>query len=518
MPHAGARPRNPRFLTLLRGHPMKTKTKPGGGYFALVKHLRDECGYTGSLKIEEVEAFVKDNELELNITGAKNLRDLHAKTVYIKADAGEEIVMDKGDEPETEMVEEEDDAKAADEEMDDQKSVAAQRKKVLSTTNRSAASGVAGRTTAAIKNYNARVERHLASGQKRPSFSSGELAWAFGAWFKMRFAAQHPSRVGAGFITEDDKAIYADVTGQKAQTSYTNAGGAAIVAPVFIPDIIELFEEFGVARRVVGTTTMTSDTAIMPRRTNNYVVYQPGQNNATTVSNLTFDNVELVAKEWLTLGIQPLSLIEDSTINIGDTVGRSVVYAFTEQEDQCFFNGDGTSEYFGFQGVINRINSVVSNKSLITGSGNSWSALTLADFEKVVGELPQFPGADGRARWVASRPFYFQVMKRLENAAGGTTPNDIRTNGNVATFLGYPVEVSQVMPKTTATGTVACLFGDFASGAKFGDRRSLEVVESDQRYFEYAQLAVRGRQRVAVTVHDFGSATEAGPILALKTS
>src|SRR5690606_14018528 len=108
-----------------------TQTPKKGGYFALVKHLRDEAGYTGSLKIEDVEKFVADNGLTLDISGAKDLRDLHAKTVRISIEAtgGEEVVVENNDE------------QAEDEpepEMDEGKQAPAPRRKAVSEMVRSA--------------------------------------------------------------------------------------------------------------------------------------------------------------------------------------------------------------------------------------------------------------------------------------------------------------------------------------------------------------------------------------------
>jgi HK97 family phage major capsid protein len=114
-------------------------------------------------------------------------------------------------------------------------------------------------------------------------------------------------------------------------------------------------------------------------------------------------------------------------------------------------------------------------------------------------------------------------MKSLANAAGGNTSADI-TSGPGMTFLGYPVEVSQVFPSATASGQIPVVFGNFRMAGMLGDRRQETIAFSDtatvggQSVWERDQIAVKGSQRFDIVIHDFGSGTVAGPIVALETT
>ena len=105
-------------------------------------------------------------------------------------------------------------------------------------------------------------------------------------------------------------------------------------------------------------------------------------------------------------------------------------------------------------------------------------------------------------------------MATLQTAAGGNTVVDL-ANGGTPRFLGYPVELVQVMPTTTANSQVACLFGDLRLGSMLGDRRSLTLALSSDYKFAEDQLAIRGTQRIDINIHDVGSTATAGPIVAL---
>ena len=103
----------------------------------------------------------------------------------------------------------------------------------------------------------------------------------------------------------------------------------------------------------------------------------------------------------------------------------------------------------------------------------------------------------------------------------------------VKTFLGYPVIVSQVMPKTSAVNQVACLFGNLRMAASLGDRRmtTIQMSEHALNAFEQDEVVIRGTERFDIVVHDVGdpvagegtpksaiAGNVAGPIVGLVTA
>jgi len=158
------------------------------------------------------------------------------------------------------------------------------------------------------------------------------------------------------------------------------------------------------------------------------------------------------------------------------------------------------------------------------GTGNTWGAIVLADFNAMVGLLPQYADTPDAA-WVCHKTFYHGVMQKLELAAGGVTALEISSGDRRPRplFLGYPVEFSQVMPSATAVATISALLGDYSLAGLFGDRQqesiafSQEANVNGESLFERNQLAIRGTQRFDINIHDVGSATAVGPVVALKT-
>jgi HK97 family phage major capsid protein len=233
--------------------------------------------------------------------------------------------------------------------------------------------------------------------------------------------------------------------------------------------------------------------------------------------------VQLVAKKLGCLALISSELSEDAMINIADDISGEIAYAFAYAEDNCFFNGDGTSTYGGITGVRQKlldVDSTIANikgLTVATGTGyaSSYGSIVLSDFHKTMANLPLY--ARMNAQWICSAFFYDSIMAKLQTAAGGNTVANFAAGGQQS-FLGYPVTLAQLMPVSPAVSKVICLFGNFAMGASFGDRRNLTLAVSTDYKFAEDQIAIKGTERIDINVHDVGDTTNAGPIVGLITA
>lgn len=296
-------------------------------------------------------------------------------------------------------------------------------------------------------------------------------------------------------------------------------GGYLVPSPIE-DGIIILREEYGLFRRLARNVMMTSDTSSRRRQTGGLTAYFVGEAGAGTTSNATFDFINLTAKKLMVLTTLSSELNEDSVVALGEHMSREIAYAFASKEDDCGFNGDGTSTYGKILGVINRLDNVgtAGRKSLTSGSSTAWSSITLRDMGAIVGLLPEF-ARNQNNRWVCSSAFFGNVMMALDYAGGGNNKADIQ-GGVSRSFLGYPVEISQKLPTAADTAELVVLFGDFSMACDFGDRRGTTIDFSRDAYvnsesaFEKDFIAVRGTERFDINVHDVGSSTAAGPVVA----
>ncbi len=362
----------------------------------------------------------------------------------------------------------------------------------------------------------------------RDGLSAQERAYRFGQWVLARVSSDLPGRFNFPYAQEFVR-NYMNPTNTAHGENDGTTGGGFLVPEEFSSDLIVLREMYGVARRLLSRVPMSSDTLNIPKRASGLTAYFVNESGQGTESNMTWSNVQLVAKKLMCLARMSNELSADAVISIGDTLVGEIAYAFANQEDLCAFNGDGTSTYGGMIGLRKRITDIdgsgTDSAGKVAAAGNSWSAITLANFNSVAGVLPQFADTS-RTCWVCHKNFYFGVMQKLEMAAGGNALADIANGdrGPRPRFLGYPVEFSQVFPSASASGHVPCLLGDFSLAAVFGDRAGVNISFSEHAtvnsnsVFEYDQIAVRGTERFDVVVHSYGDANNAGAFVGLETT
>jgi len=239
------------------------------------------------------------------------------------------------------------------------------------------------------------------------------------------------------------------------------------------------------------------------------------ENAEITASDKGWDAVQLVARKLAVLCRYSSELNEDSILSIADDLASEIAYSFADKEDECAFNGDGTSTYGGIVGL--KAGTAAGSKVTAATGNTAFSTLDLEDFEGMVGKLPQFAVAG--ARWYVSRVGWANSMLRLAEAAGGNTVAQV-AGGAPLQFLGFPVEIVQVMNATTAAQTSTdglAYLGNLQLAATMGTRRGISIQVDGSRYFEFDQLAIRGTERFDINYHERGTASVAGPVIMLST-
>jgi HK97 family phage major capsid protein len=308
----------------------------------------------------------------------------------------------------------------------------------------------------------------------------------------------------------------------RVQASGVNSLGGVLLAPEHATEIVRLVEEFGAFPQYARRVNMNSDTLVIARRMGGLAARPVGENVEVTASDVTFDNIELNAKIWGVANRVPNSLLEDSIIDLADAMAVETAQAFSEAFDNAGFIGDGTSAYHNVQGICPKILLSDYSASVVTATSNdTFDDLTLKNFTDTLAKLPLY--ARRNAAWYVSPVGWGAAMLRLAMLPGGSSNAGGNSTDNVAagfgeTFLGYPVRLVHSMESglTGTTGKVAALFGDLSQAATFGERRAISIKTASERYVEYDQTLTFATTRNAMVVHDLGSTTKAGPVVALK--
>lgn len=337
-----------------------------------------------------------------------------------------------------------------------------------------------------------------------------ELAYRFFNWWcaTANFPSGSAIRSKALSFCEDN-----GIPTMKALNEGINEQGGALVPPEFDNMLIRLLEQYGVFRQFTRMNQMAGDTKMIPRRTGGITATWPGEGGTIANSTPAYDNVMLVAKKLAALVIMSSEITEDSAISIADQLAFEIGTAFALAEDQAAFIGDASPTYGGITGITQKLlglsGTIANIAGLVVASGNLFSEFVIGDFISTVALLPQYADGNNTA-WYCHRSFYFGTMQKLElTVPGGVTAREVATGDRAPRplFLGYPVNFTQVMPRTDANSQIPVVLGDLSMSTVMGDRRMRSLFTDPYSLSANDQIQVRGTERVDIIIHDVGNAS-----------
>lgn len=294
--------------------------------------------------------------------------------------------------------------------------------------------------------------------------------------------------------------------------------GSATGLSVLVPDelvlpIIDLREQYGLARRLCRVHPMASDTATVPRQLSGTTAYFVGREAAPTAGDPSLDNITLMAKNVAAETRISNDFADDSVINLADWVAREHARAFAIKEDECLFNGDGTSTYGGIVGL--RV-AILGLAGAIDGASghDTLAEIDATDLRNTMAALPDFPGID--PSWFTSKYGHNKVFGRLNDAASGNNKRD-QAQRMPDQWDGYNIVTSTSMPKvaTDLSDVAMLLFGDLRLAVLFGDRRGMTMMSDPYSLSSYQQVKIISSERFDINCHGVGTASAAGAVVAL---
>ena len=374
-----------------------------------------------------------------------------------------------------------------------------------------AAKSVASEVRAAIRDEIAKsaskptklvkVESPKVHGRLR-AFKSVDEAYRFGRWAM----ACMGSKKSAQWCADHDVLV------TKGHVESTNTAGGFLVPDEFENSLINLRDQYGVFRANARIVPMSSDVKRMPRRTGTVTAFFVGEAAAGTQSQQAFDSVNLVAKKLMVLTKISSELNEDNVVALGDDLANEIAYGFAKKEDECGFDGDGTSTFGGILGLRNAIPAGGTQDT--SPAVTTLATLTLSDLRRVVGKLATW--ADGpNTKWFMKRSVWNNAFLRLAEGANGNMLGDIQEGPGSLQFMGYPVVLTEAYTVSESDNGTYAFFGDLSLAAYLGDRRSttVEFSNSALNAFEQDELVVRGTERFDINVANVGDASVAGAMI-----
>ncbi len=301
-----------------------------------------------------------------------------------------------------------------------------------------------------------------------------------------------------------------------AQNEGTGSAGGDLVPSPLEAAIINNRESFGVIRAECEIMPMARDTLSIPRVTSDTTATFGNEAAAITEADAAFDQVNLTARKMGRIIRYSTEVAADAVINLADWLAMDIARSFTSKEDEVGFLGDGTASDGSITGVATTFtddNTLAGAVDTVGGNNEAFGELENIDFTTVMGTLPGY-ALDG-AKWFISSFGFHTAMLRLAAAAGGSTITDFQ-DGMGLRFLGFPVVRTEKLPGTgDHDNTTMLLFGNLRMACVLGERSGFTLATSGDRYFELDQIALRATQRIDFVAHGTGSATVAGPIVAM---
>lgn len=305
----------------------------------------------------------------------------------------------------------------------------------------------------------------------------------------------------------------------KAAGETVGSSGGFLVPADLSNAILDLRDRYGAFRRRARIVPMASDNTTVARRPGGTGAFFVGENQTATETQATVDNINLTAKKIGSLIRLSNEIEEDAIVDIVDFVANEIAFAFAQKEDDCAFNGDGTSAY----GKMRGIGTIVldgnhNNAKVAAQSGhNTYLTIDATDLGNLISAVRA--SAIPNAAWFASLTCFATTFCRLSGTAGGGYLETGMIDGIMTPFyLGFPVILTQKMPliATTLSGKMMLAFGDMYAGAALGQRRGITLARSDDRYMDQDEIAVLGTERFHANIHDMGdSGTNLGSLAAL---
>lgn len=316
--------------------------------------------------------------------------------------------------------------------------------------------------------------------------------------------------------------ITRDHVSLKAMTTSTadTAKAGYTVPEVLETEIMRLVQDqYGIARREMRYMPMNGDgnkrLITVGGALSVFWTDEGGEKTSTqaTLSRVTQELKKLAA-------IVPLTdeLIEDSAINLTNYVAELFAEAIAKEEDDQFFNGDGTV----WTGVLQNGNT---NSVSLAATQKFATDITPAKLRAVLTATPNASRRNGK--WFMNTGV-FDVIAEMKDGSGNYIYPALQ-NGTSTRLMGKEVVLTDSLPdgSSVVVSDEILFFGDLSKAAVYGDKGGMRIKVSDEatirnvadsadiHLFEQDMTAVRVVRRVgyvlalpsAITVLKNGAAT-----------
>lgn len=327
--------------------------------------------------------------------------------------------------------------------------------------------------------------------------------------------AGHFLKALSGHDTSKAWCIDHQVRLEKAATESGGNTAGSFLVPIELDNaIINVRDTVGAFRNCEVRPTR-ADNKVSPRRIGGLTANFVTEGATIPESSFQLDAVGSALKKLAILARGSTELFEDSAPDLAEFIASEVGYAFAATEDDCGFNGTGTSTYSGISGLGTKLVGLKSSVAAASGH-NTFLTLDSTDIANLMGGVlaTALPGA----RWYVSALGYAQTLCRLAAVSGGLTATQ-KADGTIdANFLGFPVSFSAKLPNvsTSLASLPMLFFGNLKMSSLIVEKKDATIIATSyERAMDTDQVLVRGVRREDIVNHTVGDASNFGAVAML---
>lgn len=242
--------------------------------------------------------------------------------------------------------------------------------------------------------------------------------------------------------------------------------GGYVVDSELSAEIRHLVTQYGVARREMFAVQLSKNAYEANALATDVSVAWVDEGGAIASTQIVLDQEELKLKKLAAIVAITRELLEDQEVDLFAFIATRVAEGFAQAEDDAFFNGDGTSTYASFTGLL-------ANTSVVdVEEYDATAGITAENIYALVDALPQ--GAHANAKFYFNRTWLGKIRLVKDGDGRYIYQNPLEVSGT-PTLAGYPVVLVEAMPTSTEDDAAFMLFGDLRKSSIFGFRGGLSA-------------------------------------------
>jgi len=299
---------------------------------------------------------------------------------------------------------------------------------------------------------------------------------------------------------------YGDEKQKAALNEATNAQGGYLVPRAFAKEIMRVADQASVALRMSTRSGLTTGFKLpVLRELSSVSVSFVAEAGPVGESEPTFAEDLISALKLMAYSKLSNELIEDEDVGIFPYLTTIFGEAIGNKIDEESFDGDGTN----FTGVLNAtgVNSVTMT------AGETFAS---TDFDNLSDVIAQLKEASLIGAWFFLHRTILNILRKAKLGSGGNLVRDWfpPANGQPGTIWGYPYQLVEQMPSTTAWSTPFLFLGNLKKlfiGEKSRDM-TIKVTDIPAILTDQTLFVVRKRFAIDVALPAAFSVLKTGAV------